>query len=121
MFLNEKLAKKHNLVNLQYRYFRKANGSDSSIFYGDFKPFPKGSSLSLSSWSGAVVRGVYEKNLTYTFPYSSVEPLYGLRQKQPKTAPDYRPNVVIIGIDSVSRSNVIRNLPLTYKQVTSLP
>uniref|UniRef100_A0A914YB69 Uncharacterized protein n=1 Tax=Panagrolaimus superbus TaxID=310955 RepID=A0A914YB69_9BILA len=119
VYLEETLAFKHELTKLQYQYFRRANGSDSSIFYNPWKSFPSSGELSLSHWSGVVLKGTYNKTFSYSNIYASIEPLYDRsKDKEDVQAEGYRPNVVIIGIDSVSRSNVIRNLPLTYKYLT---
>uniref|UniRef100_A0A7E4W301 Sulfatase domain-containing protein n=1 Tax=Panagrellus redivivus TaxID=6233 RepID=A0A7E4W301_PANRE len=118
VYLNTTVAAQYNLHNLQYRHFTRANGTDSSVFYHKWKPFPSDNELSLSGYSGATLKGSYNESNQYSFIYASVEPLYGMKKQSSYSK--YRPNVLIIGIDSVSRSNVIRNLPLTYKYLTEI-
>ncbi|CAD5225814.1 unnamed protein product [Bursaphelenchus xylophilus] len=114
LYLDEGLARQHNLRDLKYALFRRQNGSDYNVIYDPYREF-KGS-ISMNGANGCVFRGSYGENKAYIDIFASVNPIF---PKAPKNDGKYRPNVMIIGIDSVSRSNVIRNLPKTYGYLTS--
>lgn len=74
----------------------------------------------LKGFNGVIVRGRIQQKHEYSNVHASVEPLNRVASSKKPTSSDKtpRPNVLILGIDSVSRSNVIRNLPLSYRYLT---
>lgn len=65
-----------------------------------------------SGFNGIVVRGRYDDKYTYSNVHASVIPSY---EKRARNGSKTRPNVLVIGVDSISRSNAVRNLPKTYR------
>ncbi|CAD5218426.1 unnamed protein product [Bursaphelenchus okinawaensis] len=113
LYLDYNLARQHGLRDLKYSLFRRQNGSDYGVTYDPFREFKD--TISMNGANGCVLRGSYGENKAYVDIFPSVNPIF---PKKPKNDGKYRPNVMIIGIDSVSRSNFIRNLPKTYEYLT---
>uniref|UniRef100_A0A183TVX8 DUF229 domain-containing protein n=1 Tax=Toxocara canis TaxID=6265 RepID=A0A183TVX8_TOXCA len=117
VLINRQLA--HEFDRVKYKFFRRANGSDSSLMYENWMEFPQSGELDLQGFNGVIVRGRIQKRQEYSDVHASVTPLYRVpSSKQPLIGEAKRRSVLIVGIDSVSRSNVIRNLPLSYRYLT---
>uniref|UniRef100_A0A915BM31 Sulfatase N-terminal domain-containing protein n=1 Tax=Parascaris univalens TaxID=6257 RepID=A0A915BM31_PARUN len=118
VFIDKKLA--HSFDHVKYKFFRRANGSDSSLMYENWMSFPESGELDMKGFNGAIVRGRIQQKHEYSDVHASVEPLNRVASSEKPINSDKtpHPNVFILGIDSVSRSNVIRNLPLFYRYLT---
>uniref|UniRef100_A0A914ELU3 Uncharacterized protein n=1 Tax=Acrobeloides nanus TaxID=290746 RepID=A0A914ELU3_9BILA len=110
VYIDKELAQKFQLEKLTYRTFLRANGSDSSVLLGTWKIFDD--VVDLKGSNGIVVRGRYNGSFTYSNVHASVVPKF---RKSIANYSKIRPSVLIIGIDSISRSNAVRNLPQSYR------
>uniref|UniRef100_A0A914BZ34 Uncharacterized protein n=1 Tax=Acrobeloides nanus TaxID=290746 RepID=A0A914BZ34_9BILA len=104
-------------VNCRYRYFVHNNGvNDFDIIYGEWQNFEKEIRLEKDFVEVECSKKSILSIKFYSYHWSTIVPKdRNLVDKPIESTSIERPSVIMIGVDSQSRSNFIRQLPQTYE------
>lgn len=121
LFIDKKLLQKFGNIQLFYREMILNPENIENLHFSEWKKMPDRLKIrgNVEIFGGPITFENVLRNYSMVFPFIPTEKKSGnLREKKSGIEKKQKFNVLLFGLDSVSKPNFIRNLPKTYQFLT---